>query len=213
MTALLPASDAPQHIVLRGVSWSYYERTLEELANQNIRVAYLDGVMELMSPLPKHEGIKKAIADLITVLTLERGIPRKSFGSATFRDQTKAAGSEPDECFYFGQIESVRSMERFDPGLHRPPDLWIEVDVLSQSVAREPIYARLGVPEVWRYETERLFVRLLSDAGTYDDAPTSRCFPFLPLERFSEFVAEMIRNDESLVLRRFAEWVRGLRHA
>lgn len=210
MTSVLPGSDAPQHIVLTGVSWAYYERTLEELANQNVRVAYLDGVMELMSPLPKHEGIKKAIADLITVLTLERGIPRKSYGSTTFRDSRKAAGSEPDECFYFGQIETVRAMERFDPRLHRPPDLWVEVDVLSPSVAREPIYARLGVPEVWRYEAARLQVRWLNEQGVYDHSSTSRCFPFLPVEKFGEFVAEMTRGDESLVLRQFAQWVRSL---
>jgi Uma2 family endonuclease len=88
---------------------------------------------------------------LIAVLTLERGIARKSFGATTFRIAAKAAGSEPDECFYFGEIESVKNMEQFDPRLHRAPDLWIEVDIFSPSVAREPIYARLGVPEVWRY--------------------------------------------------------------
>lgn len=210
MAAALGVSEVPQHIVLTGVSWSYYEQTLEELANQNVRVAYLDGVMELMSPLPKHEGIKKAIADLIAVLTLERGLARKSFGATTFRNKAKSAGSEPDECFYFGEIESVKQMERYDPRVHRAPDLWIEVDLFSPSVAREPIYARLRVPEVWRYENDCLLVRLLGEEGSYHTSATSRAFPFLPIERFGSFIAEMTRGDESDVLRQFVQWVRSL---
>ena len=38
----------------------------------------------------------------------------------------------------------------------------IEVRIfLSPSIPREPIYARLGVPEIWRFDGERLTVRLL----------------------------------------------------
>jgi Uma2 family endonuclease len=203
--------DAPEHIVLAGISWSYYERTLEELGNRAVRVAFLDGVMELMSPLPKHEGIKKAIGSMVAVLAMERPIPVKSYGSTTFRREDKSAGSEPDECFYFGEIDSVKNMERLDPALHRAPDLWIEVDLFSPSVAREPIYSRLGVPEAWRYDTGRLVIRLLSDDGSYRDSATSKAFPFLPIDGFSEFVSRMIVEDESLVLREFARWVRSLK--
>jgi hypothetical protein len=84
------------------------------------------------------------------------------------------------------------------------------VDVLSPSVAREPIYSRLGVPEVWRYENDRLVIRLLNDAGSYQDSTASKAFPFLPMDGFSGFVRQMIHGDETLVLRRFVEWVRRL---
>ena len=72
-------------MVLTGASWSYYERTLEEFRDKHIRVAYLDGVMEIMSPLPEHERIKKAIANLIAVMAMVRQIKMKSFGSTTFK--------------------------------------------------------------------------------------------------------------------------------
>lgn len=140
---MTPALDTAvvQHLVLTGVSWSYYEQTLREIGSQSISVAFLDGVMELRSPLPEHEGVKDAIGHLTVTLTTEWGIPRKSFGSATFRQEDKAAGGEPDGCFYFHEIDSVRGMKRFDPLIHRPPDLWIEVDLLNPSVPREPICA------------------------------------------------------------------------
>jgi Uma2 family endonuclease len=210
MATALDTRDVPQHIVLTGVSWSYYEQTLEEIGNQPIRVAFLDGVMELMSPMPEHEGAKKAIGDLIATLAVECQIPRKSFGSTTFRREEKSAGSEPDECFYFQNIDAVKGMKRFDSLVHRPPDLWIEVDVLNLSVPREPIYARLGVPEVWRYSDDRLTVRLLSTGGVYADSETSQALPFLPMSTFAQFIPKMIEGDETRVLLEFRAWVRSL---
>ena len=169
MPTALEKPDVPQRIVLNGVSWEYYEQTLKEIGNQPIRVSYLDGMMELMSPLPKHEGLASAIGDLVKALTEELDIPRKAYRSTTFRLEPKAAGSEPDECFYFHETDSVTGMEQFNPSVHRAPDLWIEVDLFSSSVAREVIYARLGVPEIWRYSGDRLIVRLLTPQGVYVD--------------------------------------------
>jgi len=210
MSAILDSRDVPQHFVLSGVSWEYYEQTLEQIGERPIRVAFLDGVIELMSPLPEHDSEKKAIGDLIAILTLERGIPRKSFGSATFRIAKKAAGAEPDESFYFHDIESVKGMKQFDPAIHRSPDLWIEVDLLSTSVPREPVCARLGVPEIWRYCEGRLTVRLLGANRTYMDSPASKLFPFLPIDRFASFIPKMIDGDETQVLSEFQQWARHL---
>jgi len=211
MVAKVVASQVEPHFVLTGVSWSYYERTLEELADQHVRVAYLDGVMEFMSPLPEHEGVKKAIANMIAVLAMARQIKLKSFGSTTFRREEKAAGSEPDECYYFGEIDSISGMKRFDPLVHRPPDLWIEVDLFGNSVPREPIYARLGVPEVWRYDqTGQLVIRLLTSEGSYTDSKTSKIFPFLPMVEFARFIPRMIEGDESAVMLDVVDWARQL---
>jgi Uma2 family endonuclease len=199
-----------QHIVLRGVSWSYYEQTLNEIGNQPIHVTFLDGVMELMSPLPEHERPKKAIGNLIVTVAVERRIRLKCFGSTTFRREEKSAGSEPDECFYFNELESIKGMKRFNSLLHRPPDLWVEVDVLSPSVPREPICARLGVPEIWRYSGDGLVVRLLTSSGIYADSSSSVAFPFLPMAGFAGFIDKMLDGDEMSTLLEFREWLRGL---
>ena len=101
-------------------------------------------------------------------------------------------------------------MKRFDPLVHRAPDLWIEVDLLSPSVPREPIYARLVVPEIWRYSGNRVTVRLLTAAGAYADSAASRAFPFLPMVVFASFIPKMLEGDETRVLLEFREWVRSL---
>jgi hypothetical protein len=108
------------------------------------------------------------------------------------------------------EIDSVKGMKRFDPLLHRAPDLWVEVDVLNPSVPREPICARLGVPEIWRYSGDRLTVRLLTPAGVYADSSDSLAFPFLPMTRFASFIPKIVDGDESEALLEFREWVRSV---
>jgi Uma2 family endonuclease len=199
-----------QHIVLRDVSWSFYERTLEEIGDRPIRVTYQRGRMEIMAPLPEHESGKKYIGGLIEVLTVELNIPMARFGSTTFRREDVQSGLEPDECYYLKNAVRVRGMKRFDPAVHPAPDLAIEVDITARSIAREPIYADLGVPELWRYDGFHLTVLLLDRAGTYQSSPTSGVFPFLPMDRLEAFVHRMEQEEQTAVLREFQKWVRTL---
>ena len=207
---LAPDTSVPQHLVLNHVTWADYERTLEQFGNSSTRVTYCDGRMEIMSPLPDHEMVKKAIARLIEMLAFELDLPLFPLGSTTFRRDDQDAGLEPDECYYVGHEKEAREMHRFDPAVHPAPDLAIEIDVTHRSIAREPIYARLGVKEVWRYRDSRISVRLLAQDGQYFDSATSPLFPFLHMEQVETFVRRMISESQNRVLRDFQEWLRSL---
>jgi Uma2 family endonuclease len=209
MSLLVHAPRSYDHAVFEGVTWDDYERILQEIGDGSTRVSFLDGVMEIMSPLPEHDTAKSAFGDLIAALSEELRIRRKSFGSTTFRREKKQAGTEPDECFYFNEIDSVRGMKQFDPKVHRPPDLAVEVDVMNSSVPREAILARLGVPEIWRYKRGRITVRILS-GDKYASGSASKLFPMLRMDQFAEFVQRMIEDDETQTLLDFRQWVRKL---
>ena len=75
---------------------------------------------------------------------------------------------------------------------------------------REPICTRLGVPEVWRYSSSGLAVRLLTSAGLYTDSAKSLAFPFLPMVPFANFIEKALDGDEVATLLEFCEWLRGL---
>jgi Uma2 family endonuclease len=200
----------PQHIVLWDMSWDFYERLLEELDNRPIRVTFDEGNIEIMSPLPKHEWAKKAIASLLEQLTLELEIPLTRYGSTTFRREDKQKGLEPDECYYLTNLDRVRGMDEWDPDVHPAPDLAVEVDITTRSIPRLPIYAALGVPEVWRFDGAQLHIhRLISDQ--YQAVPRSEWFPFLPIDQFMRFVLRMRSEDQNTVLREFAQYVHGLK--
>ena len=198
------------HLVLDDVFWAYYEHTLEQIGDRRLYVTYCDGCIEIMSPVPEHEQPKRVIGRLIEALTLEAGIPMRAFGSTTFRREDRRGGLEPDECYYITNEQKSRGMKRFDPLRYPAPDLAVEIDVFSRSIAREPIYARLGVPELWRYSGLRVVVRLLQEDGLYVDSPTSALFPWLPMVELDRYVDRMLEEEQNSVVLDFGKWIRGL---
>ena len=163
-----------------------------------------------MPPLPEHEWVKEAIGALLDVMTVERGITMARFGSMTFRRPDLERGLEPDKCYYLRNAHLVRGMREFDPTIHPAPDLAIEVDITHRSIAREPIYAALGVPELWRFDGQHLSVIVLNQQHVYDQSEASSAFPFLPMKQFEEFLLRMGREDQNSVLREFRQWSAGL---
>jgi Uma2 family endonuclease len=89
MRTAVVSSEAPpdldQRIVLRDVTWEQYEALLALFGDDppGIRMAYLEGALEIMSPSRKHETIKKMVARLIELYALERGISLTGLGSTT----------------------------------------------------------------------------------------------------------------------------------
>src|SRR4051794_27615121 len=148
--------DGRQHIVLENASWELYETLLREVGDKSIRINFDQGRLEVMSPLPEHEEVKLLIHDLIKALTVELEMEVKSLGSTTLRSKAKTKGLEPDECYYFKNERKMRGRKRLNPAKDPPPELVVEIDITHRSVEREPIYAALGVPEIWRWDGTKL---------------------------------------------------------
>ncbi|MBD2772797.1 Uma2 family endonuclease [Iningainema tapete] len=141
----LADADDPEEIHTKtGVSWLHYEALLAKLEdNSHYRINYLDGVLEIVSPSFRHEKLKKRLAALVETYLDEKGFQYTPMGSPTVKKQLKLAGAEPDECYSIGAEKDI-------------PDLAIEVIITSGSIDKLAIYRRLGVTEVWFWETNRL---------------------------------------------------------
>ena len=212
---LPPLADlSPEdHVLLHGVSWDDYERVLDEIGDGKTRVTYCDGSMEIMSPPPEHEDVASIICRLIIDLTMEVGLPIRGFGSTTYRRKDLKRGLEPDQCFYIENESKVLGMKRFDPSIHPAPDLAIEAEITRRSIAREPIYGSLGVPEIWRYRNGHIAIRRLTAEATYEDAAASRYFPFLPMREFEKYVQRMLVERQNTVGMEFRKWAQTLKQA
>lgn len=162
-----------------------------------------------MAPLLEHEVPKTAISQLLEMLAVELDIPFDGFGSTTFKNAEAASGLEPDECYYSQNAARVRGMKRFDPAIDPPPDLAIEIDITSRSIPRQPIHAALGVPELWRFDGDRITILVLTE-GEYRAVDRSVLFPFLPIDEFTQFVRRIPVEGHTAVLREFRNWVRTL---
>ncbi len=91
-----------QRIWLQDINWNEFEAILDELGEHRAaRIAYCDGMLEIMTPLPEHEYFKETIGDAIKDIAETLNVNYESYGSTTWRKQSKQAGLEADNCFYF----------------------------------------------------------------------------------------------------------------
>ncbi|NHC35042.1 Uma2 family endonuclease [Scytonema millei] len=142
LTQRLQADDPEEKRIVTGVSWQQYEALIADLGdNSGYRVAYLDGVLEIVSPSRRHERGKTRIGGLLELFFLETDTEYFPTGSTTFRKEDNQAGGEPDESYCIGTEKDF-------------PDLAIEVVVTRGGINRLELYQRLGVREVWFWENE-----------------------------------------------------------
>ncbi|NJN01753.1 MAG: Uma2 family endonuclease [Leptolyngbyaceae cyanobacterium RM1_1_2] len=146
-------TDRAVCLLVNDVSWQAYEALLMKLADQtSLRVAYLDGVLEVVSPSRRHEGVKKRIATLLEIFFEVAEIEYFPLGSATLRNQGQRGGREPDESYCLGLEKAI-------------PDLAIEVILTSGGLERLAVYARLGVAEVWFWQLGEFSIFCLENEG------------------------------------------------
>jgi Uma2 family endonuclease/parvulin-like peptidyl-prolyl isomerase len=148
--------DEIDHLVLDGVSWELYEHLLKVADKRRLSMTYDNGELEIMSPPPEHEWAKTVIGDLIKAITEELDMPRLALGSTTFRRRLKKKGLEPDDCFYIQNQPRIVGKKRIHLPKDPPPDIAIEIEITRRCIAKLPIYAALGVPEIWRYDGKKL---------------------------------------------------------
>jgi Uma2 family endonuclease len=193
---------------LDNVDWKAYEAALQEAGDSAIRITYHEGRMEIMSPSPRHEVRKKILGAFVDLIALERNIPMRRLGSTTSKREDLLAGLEPDDCFYVQNADRLGTRDTLDLAVDPPPDLAIEVDGAHRSIAREPIYAALGVTELWRHDGLNLsFRKLESLTKSYTPITTSLAFSFLSSSDLTPFLAMLAFEQETMVLRKFRDWV------
>jgi Uma2 family endonuclease len=200
--------DSVEHLVLDGVSWELYEHLLKVVGDRPLRLTYDQGELEIMSPLPEHEVAKSAIANFVRAIAEELDLPRADLGSTTFRRRLEKRGLEPDDCFYIQNQPKVIGKKRFNLPKDPPPDLVIEIEITSRVIPRLPIYASLGVPEIWRYNGRTLSCLLLNGEN-YVESSHGKAFPDLRVADLRPFIriAEE-KSDQTAAVKALRAWLR-----
>lgn len=195
--SLIEAMPAGAVVTLDGVTWDDSPRA---------RLAYDHGRLEIMSPSLKHEGIARLFPHLLMALAEGCRLNFRSFGSVTMYNRKKQRGLEPDDCFYFHSALKTSRRKHFDASVDPPPELAIEVDVISSSINKFPIFAATGTAELWRYEREK--VRFYCLVGReYTEIPQSNLFPFLTAADVSKFHRKGEIDGGVPMLKAFRRWI------
>ncbi len=175
ITSLCLQLEPGEKITLQPLSWQRFEVILSELGEKrSSRIAYANGILEIMAPLPEHERTKVLLADLVKILLKFQKRAWEPLGSTTFKREGMVAGIEPDDCFYIHNYQAVIGKNKLDLTQDPPPDIALETDVTSKTELAA--YEALGVPELWIYAGEKLTVNVLV-ANKYVESQTSPTFP------------------------------------
>ena len=196
-----------EQIQLSGISWNTYETLLKELSHRRLRLTYNRGNLEIMVPSPEHERYKEILGRFVETLAEELEVRIDPLGSTTFK-RPELVGAEPDKCFYIQNLSAVKGKKRIDLDRDPPPDLVVEIDITSSSKIRFPVYADLGVPEIWRYDGNSFTVYQLQ-VREYIPCEQSLAFPNLPIIEITNFLQQAMTMDYLELVGSFRRWVKS----
>ncbi len=196
---------------MRDVPWHAYESLVEANGNGPLRIVYDQGCTEIELPASPHDRVKSILGMCIEQYGLTAGVPFIPTGSTTWKNQTRGVGLEADESYYVRHYQDVVTSREIDLARHPPPDLAIEADLTHRSVDKMRVYARLGVPEVWRWVFDpqregrggRLVCLQLSGNGDYEESTSSVAFPDLPLDWVQRAIEQSEEEGEYVAVNAF----------
>jgi Uma2 family endonuclease len=178
-----------EKVILHDVSWETYQKLVQDqMGKREIRLSYDDGDLQIMVESIKHAKLAAALGEIVSAIGDILELDFIGAGSTTFRKEKGRKGFEPDDSYYFENAPLMRRKNEIDLAVDPPPELIVEVDVTSPSLPRFPIFAEVGVAEVWRYDgTEVKFYRLQKNRQ-YAEVEKSECLPNIRSETVTELL-------------------------
>lgn len=205
IVASLPADS---RVIFHNVSWADYEGLLEQVGEPaGLRISYDNGTLEAMTLSAEHEKYVAFINRLVSQLSFRLQTNILFFGGPTIKSSSVLKGNEPDACFYVQTASAIGHRLALDFAVDPPPDIAVEVDIHHGSQNKFPIYAALGVPEVWLFDDEKLTIHLLQQ-DQYSVAAASLALPVLAADVLTEFLTRLRSEGEFQTILAFDEWLR-----
>jgi Uma2 family endonuclease len=182
------AQVGERRVVLNHVSWETYEHLLaDHIDASSPRFTYDQGMLEIVTLSSRLEELTEVMAAIAELVAEERGVEFINLGSTTFRRQDLKRGLEPERCLYLQNVERIRGKEEIDLLVDPPPDLVIEIEITNPAVSKLPIYALLGVSEIWLTDGQGVRILRLA-AGEYKSREQSEVLPLLSEPVLSDFL-------------------------
>lgn len=160
---------------LYGISWEKFKTIEATLDRSNgVKLAYLRGVLEIMSPIgPEHESVKSTLGLLLEAYMREKGIRFYRCGGFTIESPKMASGT-PDESYAIGTQKEI-------------PDIVIEVIITSGRLDKKELYRPKQVPEVWFWKKGQITLFHLGEQG-YEQRNRSEFLPDLDLSVLKSYL-------------------------
>lgn len=198
-------------LTLDNVSWEEYESVLQEFDGRSgLRITYDQGRLDFVTTSHAHSRREFFIARMVAVMAEEFDMDLEGDAGSTQKRKRYLKGTEPDTCFYIGNVKWMAGKDVLNLETDPPPDLVIEVDKSSQSLHKFPIYAAFGVPEIWRYLVRQKQAEIYALQGkTYAPISASRFFPILTTAALARFVEQSASEGQTAAIKAFRRWIKN----
>lgn len=200
----LMSETAETRMVLWNVSWETFVALADERRGSVPRMAYSDGVLEMMSPKRKHENLGRLIGRMIEAYSEIKGIEILSMASTTVKRSDLKKAYEADESYYVTNLARVLAKEELDFEVDPAPDLVVEVELTSSAIDKMELFAAMQVREVWRHDGASVQFYRLRD-GRYETISTSLELPGLDVALVNRFLDERLQVGETTFIKAFRD--------
>ena len=197
-----PFEIVGERVLLEGADWAEYVALSDHPGNRRRKMTFdgPTGRLEIEMAVSKlHEIVLEMLGTMVAAYRRERRIRVKTSGALSLRSELLDRGADGDRTYYVSGLDRMpeATAEVLDlDGGDAPPDLVIEVDVTNPSVPKLPIYAALGVSEVWTWSAHTVTCRRLNDAGEYEEAADSGELPAFPFAFAADFIRDHAGADD-----------------
>ncbi|MDQ3167619.1 MAG: Uma2 family endonuclease [Chloroflexota bacterium] len=176
------------------------------------RMTYDRGTLELMTTSRGHERDNRLLSQIVLSIAEEWGIDILDVGSMTFLRADLDRGDEPDTTFHIRDAAALRAQDDRDQEVDPPPDLLIEMEVTTSAIPTLPLFAAMGIPEVWRVIPDRVAIFSLQE-NDYVPVPASVAFPSLTDEIVTRFLVDGRTMTRPQWLRAIRAWAGNHPHS
>ncbi|KYC43307.1 hypothetical protein WA1_14575 [Scytonema hofmannii PCC 7110] len=175
--SLLDRAIEEKLVTLTDVTWEQFKGIEAQLIdNRSVRLSYLSGILEIMSPIgEEHEAVKSSLSLLLDAYIRVLKIRFYKRGGYTLQAPGYASGT-PDESYSIGTKKPV-------------PDIVIEIIVTSGTIDRRELYKPKQVPEVWFWKSDTIRIFYLNAQGEYEEVSRSSFFPNLDPNVLLQYIA------------------------
>ncbi len=144
-------------------------------------------------PLEDHERAAVIIGLFIRVWVGGLKLKMKSMRSTTLNREDLDRGTEPDDAYYIQNYSKVAD-RKVDLQRDPPPDLVVEIDITHTEIDKNELYAKMGVPEFWRFNGREWRIYQLKD-GHYVEVKNSPTFPVVEKTDLYRFLDHAKRDE------------------
>jgi len=192
------------------IDWDEYEHLLTQMESfhPGHRLSYDRGRLIVVSPKREREFFKAFVSREAHVLAEELSLDIEATGATTMRRKHLMKGVEADESFYVQNAVRIIGHLELDLDVDPPPDVAVEIDMSNDSLDKFPIYAALGVPEIWRYDGHTThFYKLAGE--NYEVVQNSLAFPLLAADDLAQYLELSKVKGQSVALKAFRQMLRS----